>query len=158
MLICTYYLSSGSRFIIINHCFVWRCLASFHLPSFWQRRSKLPYSFQFVPNLFFVSIDCDNILLCIIKHRTALTNYCPVLTFYLRHTQSKRATFKYKQEGQFYLGVAKVKGQYGTIIGKCYPVFDYIEKQIITINAYKKKIRNKLERIRKLTSSLSEWG
>ena len=88
MLICTYSLSSGSWLNIINHCFVWRCLASFHLPSFWRRRSKLPYSFQFVPNFVFVSIDCDNFLLCVIKHRTALTNYCPVLTFYLSHSKT----------------------------------------------------------------------
>ena len=84
-MICNYSLSSGSQLNIINHCFVCCCLASFHLPSFWQRRSKLPYSFQFVPNFFFVSIDRDNILLCVIKHQTALTNYCPVLTFYLSH-------------------------------------------------------------------------
>ena len=34
ILICTYSLSSGYRLIIINHCFVWRCLTSFHLTSF----------------------------------------------------------------------------------------------------------------------------
>ena len=33
-MICTYYLSSGRRLSMINNCFVWRCLASFHLPSF----------------------------------------------------------------------------------------------------------------------------
>ena len=87
MLICTYSLSSVSRLSIINHCVVWSCLASFHLPSFWRRRSKLPYYFQFVPKLFIVSIDRDNLLLCVIKHRTALTNYCPFLTFYLSHTK-----------------------------------------------------------------------
>ena len=75
---------------------------------------------------------------------------------YNTNNQQKRATFKYEQEGQFCLGVAKVEGQDGTIIGKRCPVFDYTEKQIITINAYNKEIRNKLERIRKLTSSSSE--
>ena len=53
-------------------------------------------------------------------------------------------------------GVSKVEGQYRTIFGKRCPVFDYTEKKIITINAYKKEIRNKFKRIRKLTSSSSE--
>ena len=75
---------------------------------------------------------------------------------YNTNNQPKRETFKYKQEGQFCLGVAKVEGQDGTIIGKSCPVFDYTEKKIITINAYKKEIRNKFKRIRKLTSSSSE--
>ena len=75
---------------------------------------------------------------------------------YNTNNPPKRATFKYEQEGRFCLGVAKVEGQDGTIIGKRCPVFDYTEKKIIMINAYKKEIRNKLERIRKLTSSSSE--
>ena len=75
---------------------------------------------------------------------------------YNTNNQPRRKTFKYEQEGRFCLGVAKVESQYGKIIGKRCPVFDYTEKKIITINAYKKEIRNKLERIRKLTSSLSE--
>ena len=54
------------------------------------------------------------------------------------NNQPKVATFKFKQEGWFCLGVAKVEGQDRTIIGKRCPVFDYTEKQIITINAYKK--------------------
>ena len=53
--------------------------------------------------------------------------------------------------------MAKVEGQYGTIIGKRCPVFDYTEKKIFTINAYKKEMRNELEIIRKLTSSSSTW-
>ena len=53
--------------------------------------------------------------------------------------------------------MAKVEGQDGTIIGKRCPVFDYTEKKIITINAYKKEIRNQLERIRKLTSLSSPF-
>ena len=57
---------------------------------------------------------------------------------YNTNNQPKIATFKYEQEGQFYHGVDKVEGQDGTIIGKLCPVFDYIEKNIITINAYKK--------------------
>ena len=52
--------------------------------------------------------------------------------------QPKRASFKYEQEGRFCLGVAKVESQYGTIIGKRCPVFDYTEKKIFTIDAYKK--------------------
>ena len=37
---------------------------------------------------------------------------------YETNNQPKIATFKYEQEGQFCLGVAKVEGQDGTIIGK----------------------------------------
>ena len=75
---------------------------------------------------------------------------------YNTKNQPKRATFKHEQEGRFCLGVAEVEIQDGTIIGKRCPVFDYTEKKIVTIDAYKKEMRNKLERIRKLTSSLSE--
>ena len=76
---------------------------------------------------------------------------------YDTNNQPKRANFKYEQEGRFCLGVAKVEGQDGKIIGKCCPVFDYTEKKIVTIDAYKKEMRNELERIRKLTSSSSPW-
>ena len=75
---------------------------------------------------------------------------------YNTNNQPKRATFKYEQEGQFYLGVSKVEGQDGKIIGKRCPVFDYTEKKIVIIDAYKKEMRNELERIRNLTSSSSE--
>ena len=63
---------------------------------------------------------------------------------YNTNNQPKIATFKYEQEGRFCLSVAKVEGQYGTIIGKRCPVFDYTEKKIVTISAYKKVIRNQL--------------
>ena len=76
---------------------------------------------------------------------------------YNTNNQPKKATFKYKQEGRFCLGVAKLEVQYGTIFGKRCPVFDYTEKKIVTINAYKKEMRNELEIIRKLTSSSSPW-
>ena len=64
-----------------------------------------------------------------------------------------KATIKYKQEGRFCIGEAKVESKYGTIIGKRCPVFDYTEKKIFTIDAYKKEILNELARIRKLTLS-----
>ena len=76
---------------------------------------------------------------------------------YNKNNQPKRATFLYEQEGRFCLGVAKVEGQDGKIIGKRCPVFDYTEKKIVTISAYKEEMRNKLERIRNLTSSSSPW-
>ena len=51
----------------------------------------------------------------------------------------KRANFKYKQEGRFCLGVAKVESkEYGKITGKIFPVFDYIGKKNFTIDGYKK--------------------
>ena len=53
--------------------------------------------------------------------------------------------------------MAKVEGQDGTIIGKCCPVFDYTEKKNVMINSNKNEMRNKLERIRKLTLSSSPW-
>ena len=58
--------------------------------------------------------------------------------FYNTNNQPKRATFKYEQEGRFFLGVAKVEGQDRKIIGKHCTVLDYIEKKIVTISAYKK--------------------
>ena len=76
---------------------------------------------------------------------------------YNTNNQLKRVTSKYEQEGRFCLGVDKVEGQDRKIIGKLCPLFDYTEKKIVTISAYKKEMRNELERIRKLTSSLSPW-
>ena len=76
---------------------------------------------------------------------------------YNTNNQPKIASFKYEQEGRFCLGVAKVESQDGTIIGKRCPVFDYTEKKISRINAYKKEIMNGFARIRKLTSSSSPW-
>ena len=76
---------------------------------------------------------------------------------YNTNNQPERATFKYEQEGRFCLGLAKVEGQDGTIIGKHCPVFDYTENKIVTIDAYKKEIMNKFSIIRKLNSSSSPW-
>ena len=76
---------------------------------------------------------------------------------YDTNNQPKIATFKYKQEGRFCLGVAKVESPDRTIIGKRCPVFDYTEKKFFTIDAYKKEIMNEFARIRKLTSSSSPW-
>ena len=44
---------------------------------------------------------------------------------YETNNQPKRATFKYEQEGRFYLGVAKVESKDGTVTGKHSLVFDY---------------------------------
>ena len=58
---------------------------------------------------------------------------------YKTNNKPKKATFKYEQEGQFCLGVAKVESkEYGKITGKCCPVLDYTEKNIFSIDAYKK--------------------
>ena len=53
--------------------------------------------------------------------------------------------------------MARLEGQDGKIIGKRCPVFDYTEKKIVTISAYKQEMSHKLERIRKLPSSSSPW-
>ena len=58
---------------------------------------------------------------------------------YDTNNQPKRASFKYEQEGRFYLGVAKVESQDMTIIVKSCPVFDYTERKFFTIDAYKNK-------------------
>ena len=57
---------------------------------------------------------------------------------YDTNNQPKRASFKYEQEGRLCLGVSKLESQDGTIIGERFPVFDYTEKKIVTIDAYKK--------------------
>ena len=76
---------------------------------------------------------------------------------YDTNNQPKRSTFKYKQEGRFCLGVDKVEIKDGTIIGKRCPVFNYTDKKIVTIDAYKIEILNEFARIRKLNSSSSPW-
>ena len=76
---------------------------------------------------------------------------------YERNNQPKRATFKYEKERRFCLAVAKVESKDGTITGKRCPVFDYTEKKIVTVDAYKKEILNEFARIRKLNLSLSPW-
>ena len=48
-------------------------------------------------------------------------------------------------------------GQDGKIIGKRCLVFDYTEKKIVTISAYKQEMKHELERVKKLTSSSSPW-
>ena len=53
--------------------------------------------------------------------------------------------------------MAKVESQDGTIIGKRCPMFDYTDKKIFTIDAYKKEIMNEFSRTRKLTSSSPPW-
>ena len=61
---------------------------------------------------------------------------------YDTNNQPKRATFKYEQEGQFCLGVAKKESKDGTITGNFFPVYDYTNKEIVTIDSYKKYIMN----------------
>ena len=53
--------------------------------------------------------------------------------------------------------MAKVESKEVTITGKRCTVFEYKEKKILTIDAYKKYILNEFARIRKLTSSSSPW-
>ena len=52
--------------------------------------------------------------------------------------------------------MAKVEIKYETIIGEHCPVFDYTEKKIVTMHAYKKNL-NEFARIRKLTLLSSPW-
>ena len=58
---------------------------------------------------------------------------------YETNNLTKKATFKYEQEGRLCLRVAKVESKEdGTITWKRCPVFDYTGKKIVTIDAYKK--------------------
>ena len=58
---------------------------------------------------------------------------------YETNNQPNKATFKYKQEGRFCIGVSKVESKDETITGKRCPVFDYKGKKIVTIYAYRNK-------------------
>ena len=58
---------------------------------------------------------------------------------YNTKNKPKRETFKYEQEGQFCLGVAKIESkEYGKITGKRCQVFNYTGKKIVNIDTYKK--------------------
>ena len=72
---------------------------------------------------------------------------------YGTNNQPKKATFKYEQEGRFCLGVAKIEIKNGKITVKRCPVFDYTNKKIVTIGAYKKEILKEFARVRQITSS-----
>ena len=76
---------------------------------------------------------------------------------YDTNNQPKKATFKYEHEGRFYLGAAKIESKNGTITGKQCPVLYYTGKNIVKIDAYKKEILQESARVRKLTSSSSQW-
>ena len=75
---------------------------------------------------------------------------------YGTNNQPKNPTFKYEQEGRFCLGVAKIESKNGKITGKQCPVFDYTNKKIVTIGAYKKEILKEFARVRQLTLSSSQ--
>ena len=76
---------------------------------------------------------------------------------YDTNNQPKKATFKYEQEGRFCLGAAKIESKNGTITGKQCPVLYYTCKKIVKIDAFKKEILKESSRVRKLTSSSSQW-
>ena len=76
---------------------------------------------------------------------------------YETKNQPKKSTFKYEQEGRLCLGVAKIESKNGKIKGKRCPVFDYTNKKIVTIDAYKREILKEFARVRQLTSSSSQW-
>ena len=76
---------------------------------------------------------------------------------YDTNNQPKKSTFKYEQEGRFCLGAAKIESKNGTITGKQCPVLYYTGKKIMKIDAYKKEMLKESARVRKLTSSSSQW-
>ena len=60
---------------------------------------------------------------------------------------NKKATFKYEQEVRFCLGVTNIESKNGTITGKRCLVFEYKNKKIVTIDAYKKEIIKEFARV-----------
>ena len=76
---------------------------------------------------------------------------------YDTNNQPKKSTFKYEQEGRFYLGAAKIESTNGTITGKQCLVLEYTGKKIVTIDVCKIEILKEFSRFRKLTSSSSQW-
>ena len=72
---------------------------------------------------------------------------------YGTNNQPKRSTFKYEQEGRFFLGVANIESKNGKITGKRCPVFNYTNKKIVKIGAYKKEIIKEFARVRQITLS-----
>ena len=58
--------------------------------------------------------------------------------FMIQTINRRKQPLSTSKGGRFCLGVTKVEIQDGTIIGKLCPMFDYTEKKIITIDAYKK--------------------
>ena len=59
---------------------------------------------------------------------------------YDMNNKPKKATFKYEEEGRFYIVVAKVKVLYGKRTVKRCPVFGFMGKNIFTIDSYRKEI------------------
>ena len=76
---------------------------------------------------------------------------------YGTNNQPNKATFKYEQEGRFCLSVAKIESRNGKITVKQCPVFDYTNKNIVEIYAYKKEILKEFSGVRQLTLSSSQW-
>ena len=117
-----------------------------HVPSCYDK-SQLPW----LTSTQLVLFDEVHVKQACGPPSTSLSNECNILFpinedgevdvergVYDTSNQPKIARFKYNKEGRFCLSVAKVEIQYGTIIGKRCPVFDYTEKKIVTIDAYKK--------------------
>ena len=59
---------------------------------------------------------------------------------YDTNNQPKKSTFKYEQEERFCLGVANIESNNRMTTGKGCPVFDYLGKKIVTIDAYRKEM------------------
>ena len=58
---------------------------------------------------------------------------------YYTNNQPNKATFKYEQEGSYFLEVDKVESkEYGTTTEKRCPVFNYTGKKKFTLDTYKK--------------------
>ena len=88
--IINFHLSLFSYSLEFTYIFTEPYLVSFNFVGpWWRRRSKLPYSWEFIQDLFFVSIYREIFLFYIIEHRTTLLCYFPIFTFYLSHSETE---------------------------------------------------------------------
>ena len=71
-----------------------------------------------------------------------------------------KATYKYAQQGRYFLGVANVRLADGSISGVRCGVFNYSTNRIISIKDFAKAIKDKLARVKKLVCGkfTSPWS
>ena len=62
-----------------------------------------------------------------------------------------KATYKYTQQGRYFLGVAEVRLAIGSIKGVGYRVFDYSMRRIISIKDFAKAIKEESSRVKELS-------
>ena len=118
---------------------------------YWYEKEQLPY-LRSIQIIFFDEVHIQQVSGPTMTNKY-ISQEMKKLTLMLKtdkydtNNQQKKATFKYELEGRFGLGVAKIEIKNGTITGKRCPVFDYIGKKIVKIDAYKKEILKEFARV-----------